>query len=250
MYHLGLFDSSIATATETQLAAVADDILVIQQSGFVPQDNMAIAIAFALGTNLQYAYLTTPTFRQVTTPFLRPTNQGATFPSFGGLCDYRQNPLKVKPQEVLAAYAYQDAVGAENEFVGVALQQSYTPAPQGDIYTMRATSTTAAVASAWTQLTMTWQNTLPSGRYAVVGWELQGAAGIASRLILPGQTLRPGSIVVSADSVQGPPAFRKGGMGLWGYFTSVNLPKVEVYATAATASWTAYLDLIRLTDQY
>lgn len=248
MFHLALFSGSIATGANVIVPAVSDQILTIQDQGFLPQENLDIVAAAPFGTDMQHAYLDSPSAGVVTDPYLRPTNQGATFPTFGQIADYRVNPFRAKALESLTAYAQHDNVAAQVMHIPIVLRPNFVPAPSGDIYTMRGTSTTAATANAWSSIAMTWQNTLPAGQYVVVGMEMIGAAGIAARLILNNQTFRPGSIVLSGDTVLGPSLFRKGGLGTWGRFRSTDMPRVEVFATAATDVWTIYLDFVRVSS--
>lgn len=248
MFHLALYAGSIAQNADVIVPAVSDQILTIQDQGFLPQHDMDLLFAAALGTTMVHAYLDSPSNGVVTDPFIRPVNLGATFPSSGYVADYRQNPFRVKGIESLTAFAQQGAVGAEVETVVVGLRSESRLPPPGNIFTLRGTSVTAAVANQWSDLSVTWRNNLPAGEYAVVGMEIVGAAAIAGRLILNNQTWRPGCVAGSGVGIQTPQMFRKGGLGLWGHFRSTDMPRVQAYATAATAVWTVYLDFVRLSS--
>lgn len=246
MFHLALFDSSLAASTEAQITAVTDQILTIQDNGFLPQDGMELAFAYAMSADLQRAFLQSPTFRGITPPYIRPAHSSALLPTFGDVADWRANPLRVRGREVLQAWGFQDNAGVQDVRVGIGLQKSFQPAPVGDIMTMRGTSVTTATADQWTTLAMTWEDTLPEGRYAVVGLEAEGANMIGARLVLPDQQPRPGCPGLSAVGVQGPKMFRKGRLGLWGGFRSTDMPNPEVYCSGATAAFTLYMDIVRL----
>jgi len=248
-YHTCAFRGTLnAGSANEDVAAVADDILVVQNNHFLPQRDYDIIWAYAQSTTINRARIGSPSNRQITLPFIRPVQQGAAPPTDPNFADYRTNPFRIRGLEELAIEATTDlAMGNETAFIILGLQDNYQPPPPGDVFTMRGTSTSAATANVWTSLSVvTWADILPAGTYAVVGVEVIGAACIAARLIFENQTLRPGVLGVTAIGNRSGLPFYKGGFGMLGQFTSTRMPIVQVLATAATASWSIYLDIVRL----
>ena len=126
------------------------------------------------------------------------------------------------------------------------LRKTFQNAPRGQVFTFGGTSSTSSVADTWTTLTTTWNDTLPEGRYAVVGLEVIGATQVAARLIFNDSRLRPGCLSMGAVTDLAPPVFRKGRLGMWGSFLSTALPEIQVLNTGAALSFTIYMDIVKI----
>src|SRR5262249_15503135 len=135
----------------------------------------------------------------------------------------------------------------EQEYCFVWLGDRMRNVPTGQVFTMRTTVTITTVANGWASGQLTFDQTLPSGRYSIVGLDVIGATLIAGRLILPGYAHRPGVIAgVDMGKFAGP-IFRYGNMGEYGQFVNTALPQLEVFANAAgSQAIEAYLDLVKL----
>lgn len=247
MHHVLAWRLSLADATETDVTPVADNIWAIQNSHFFPaRDWYLQAIHFGAATGTR-ARLVTPALRQVTTPFIRPI-EGTIVPgNQPNVADYRRSPLKLRALEEIQLLGTQTSGGA-----AVVVATAYVskgplePVPLGDVYTLRGTGTTTLTAGAWSQVTMTWQDILPNGRYAIIGGWAFGATAVAFRCILEDQVDRPGGLGGS-DREFGPNAmFDKGGMGIWGTFDSNRMPNIEYFANAADTAQELYLDIVKV----
>ena len=246
MHHIAAFNSSLAASTLAQVSAVTDGILAIQNNNFILQEPHALLFAAAMSADLQRARIVTPKFRQITTPWIRPITSAAVPGTEPRIADYRDYPLVFREREEISVEAFQSNAGAQEVTAFIGMSWGIQPAPRGDIYTMRGTSTTAAVADTWTQIAVTWQDSIPVGVFAVVGLNVQSTNARAARLILENQYPRPGSISTATIGSQMHPAFRLGGLGIWGQFNSVRMPNVEVFANAADAAHEIYLDIVKL----
>lgn len=246
-FHLAAWAKTIAATTETDVTPVVDDIETIQNAHFVLTKDKMMYWLYAGGLLLDKARLITPSYRQITTPFTRPFNLALSPTSRPGIADYRQNPLKFKALEEIQVMFTNSANTSGHYVAGAGLFTSPpTPAPNGDIYTMQGTATTAAVAATWTTLAMTWQDTLPAGRYAALGLEVVSASGNFARLIFEDQVERPGSV---SQIIQGGithPMFRMGALGIWGTFTGNRMPNVQVLCDTTDNAHNVYLDLMRI----
>lgn len=246
MFHCAAFTVNIGTTADTDVPAVVDDVLLIQNNHFVPQQDMQLLWAAAGSATISRARLNSPTLRLITLPFIRPVYIGAVPGDTRNVADYRPNPFRVRGLEELSAQATSGVAMTERLNILIGLQDRFDPVPAGDIYTMRGTSTTTSTANAWTTLTTTWADNLPTGRYAIVGLSGFAATAVAFRLIVPGYAWRPGAICGDSAGDQINEMFLKGGLGVWGYFNSWAMPLVQTLNNAAVATHEYYLDLIRI----
>lgn len=245
-FHTIAWESNVTNAVETDMAPVQDSIMSIQNTHFMPQRQMQILYAYASSVNLSRARLITPKFRQITTPFLRPSGSALLPISRPPVVDYRRNPLTINGLEELQLLTLQGGAGAEVVY-GIAgiTESGISPIAGGDIYTMRGTGTTTAVAKSWTQAAITWQDTLPAGNYQAVGLVSISTTGVAGRLIFEQQTWRPGSLCFAADGNITDPIFHQGALGVWGTFTGNRMPNFEILCNAADTAQEVFMDFVR-----
>lgn len=246
MHHSAAYSASIATGVETDLAAVQDGLLTVQNGHFLPPQDLPIWYAGAMATNVQRARFTSGSLRIPTTPYIRPITAALIPNDPVRFANYIKNPLTARQGEELAVLVIQNAAGAQRVTVPVGFGVSFEPAPLGNIFSMRGTSVTAAVANAWTQCVVTWQDTIAAGTYAIVGLDHQSANGQMARLVVLNQYWRPGVISMPGLADKGDEFFRRGDMGVWGRFVSNYLPIPEVLCNAADAAHEFYLYFIRV----
>lgn len=247
MHHTLAWRESIADIVENDITPVVDGIWAIQNGHFLPQSNWNLQYITYQAAGVNQARLRTPTFRQITTPFIRPTIGTIVPGNQPNVADYRSNPLVLRGLEEIEYLAAQTTGGAA-VVVGIAglSQGGLVTPPSGDIYTLSATSTTAAVAGAWTQIAMTFQDTLPQGVFAVVGGVSVSATALAFRLVFEDQVWRPGGLGLGLATSSTHPMFQKGGLGIWGRFNSNRMPNIEVLCNAADAAHQVFLDIVRV----
>lgn len=247
MHHLLAWRLSLADATETDVTPVQDSIWAIQNAHFFPSvDWQLLAFYFGAATPTR-ARLVTPAFRQITTPFIRPLNTDIVPGNLPSIADYRTNPLRLRALEEIQLLGTQTTGGAAVvAAVAAVTKTGMQPMVSGDIFTMRGTGTTTAVAGSWTAVPVTWQDTLPNGRYAIVGGVFQGATAVAGRFILENQIERPGGLGVSALDLNTSPIFAKGNMGIWGTFDGNRMPNLEYLCNAADTAQEFYMDIVKI----
>jgi hypothetical protein len=246
MYHVAAFGSSLAASTLEQVDAITEQQLTIANDRFLLQQDWNLVFAAALGTDLQRARLNQPSMRSVSLPWIRPINDGDDIPTDPGVADYRRNPFRLKGQESLSVDAFQDNASAQWAYVIAGLQSVNTPAPVGDTFTIRGTGSTTLTADVWNTVPITWDDNLEGGYYAIVGGTAISATGIAFRVALQGQWIRPGGLCVGDVSERSHPMFSNGGLGKWGEFESDALPNIEILASAADTAQEVYLDIIKI----
>jgi hypothetical protein len=247
MFHLSAFFVSISTTADTDVPAVVDDILTIQNNHFVLQRPYQLLAGAAMSATISRAKLASPSMRQIASPYIRPLILAAKPPTNPNIWLLDHNPFIIPPfEEVQMQGTSAIAMGNEN-FTGLIwLADNITPLPIGNIIPLRITSTTAAVANAWTSIALTFTDTLPSGVYAMVFSEHRSANGIAHRWIFSNQLERPGFMSMTNLTDRLPYAQAKGQFGVMGRFRSNDLPRLQVMCNAADASHEVYAHIVRV----
>jgi hypothetical protein len=102
--------------------------------------------------------------------------------------------------------------------------------PPGDSFWLRyvPADTAPVTPFRWTQVTPVFDQTLPSGTYAVIGFEHSGPSVVGARLNFPGQVFRPGVVGQTTPGGRTNWAFYNGTFGLYGVFRTIAPPSVEV----------------------
>ena len=228
---------------------VQDSIMLIQNAHFVPQQDMFLLYAYHEGVTELRARITSPTIRQFTPTFIRPINAALLPATLTRPMNLLRSPLRLKALEEFAIESTNSAAGPNvcTTILGLGVGP-IQPAPVGDIYTMRGTGTTTVTAQAWSQCAITWADTLPVGRYAVVGLNFWGATAQAGRLIFNDgdQRWRPGCVGGATDVVIEDEMFRNGNLGVWGTFNAWAMPNFEALCNAADTAQTVYMDIMRI----
>lgn len=244
MYHTLAWTESIATGALNDLAAVSESIYPIVNNHFMPPVDVDLFAAVVYATDIQRAVLTTPRLRQISPTLIRPLQPTLIGANDANIAMFDRIPVRLRGQEEITLEALQDNAGAQRvtavAFVGEALRQP----PPGDVIVIRGTSTTAAVANAWSQLTYTLDQSLPAGRYVVVCVEHISANGQAVRMVFDGQFNRPGAPSLSDVNQRLPYPWLQYRFGMLGSFVTYSLPRVEVLCNGADASHELYFHII------
>jgi hypothetical protein len=245
-YHLTAWSSSNA-AGPAEVVPVPDGIMTISNAHILPQQDASLIFAAGMSALLLRVQIVTATLRQITSPFITPLIGAAVPGSTINISDYRRRPLLLKRLEEIQLLATNSGAGPSQTTVLAGLAfGGIAPAPNGTPFTLRGVSTTAAVANAWSQITITWQDVLPMGVYSVVGMRHISTNGQGARIIFEGQYYRPGVISQAADVNQFHPMFMKGEIGEFGRFDYFHMPNVEVLCNGADAAHTVYLDIVKV----
>lgn len=246
MWHLAAFSESISAGTDTDVNALIDDILTIQNSHFMLREDMNLMACAAMSATLDRAKLSTPTMRIVAAPYVRPMIVGTTPGSNPNVQLLDKNPTRIPWGEEVQMLATAAPAGSEQFTAILWLSRGLSPIPSGNVIPVRWTSSTAAVANSWTTLTMTWGDTLPSGIYAMVQTECYSTNAIAHRWNFPNQLYRPGMLSFVSTGQRHPYAMSLGQFGVLGQFRSNALPTVQVLANGTDNAHVGYAHVVRL----
>jgi hypothetical protein len=192
------------------------------------------------------ARLSSPTLNVVTSPYIRDVSLAVNVGNPQIVADYSENPLTIYPLEELAVLAANSAATSGVSLAVLGLMVQYMPAPAGQILTIRGTGAGTLVVNTWTNIgTITWQNTLPSGMYSIIGGEFFSAGATAGRFIVENQVWRPGGLGMILETNRTDKLFRHGRMGVWGTFHSYAMPTVEMISASADTAEVVYMDIIK-----
>ncbi len=244
---VGYSESQDTGGNLTYVAALADQHVRVEGDNIVVPEEMAnLCAALAVGATITQARVESPSLRRTLLLDLPEVNVNAepVFPL--AWSEMFTNPIPLDAFEPLRALVAEGAAGAERETVLIWLGDGAQASVGGEIYTVRATSSTTLTAYTWTNGALTFDQTLPAGRYQVVGMRAESTGLIAARLVFVGLPWRPGCVGCDAAGDHIPPIFRRGRLGVWGEFAHDQPPTVDFLSVSADTSEEVWLDLIKV----
>jgi len=241
---VGWAESQDTGGVLTLMAALADPHVRVQADDVIIPELANLMGCMAVGTTISNARIGSPELRRMFEQQVNPLNLGAEPLSPPLWCDMFENPIPMKAAEALNAYVAETAVGAELEFALAWLGDAAISPYRGPYRTIRATNATTLVVNAWTNGALTFDQTLPAGRYQVVGMWAMSAGLIAARLCPVGGGWRPGVIGGDALSDIQASRFRFGNAGVFMEFAHNSPPTVDFLSISADNSQTVFLDLV------
>lgn len=204
---------------------------------------------FVLGINLTAAQLNAPSLRGTFLPEIYPCIAAAAVPTGKGPISLKGRGPRFAPQEYAIVQISRGGSDAQPVSWALAVGPDLTPAAMGPTYTAVATASITTVAGQWVLGSLAFTQTLPAGKYQVVGLGVTAAGSAYARLVYPGiAQYRPGCVVqVAYGDFPWTDDFRYGGMGAMGEFFHNAPPSLEVLGlSAATITVTVYLDLVKI----
>lgn len=247
-FHLGAFFANLTNgSTNAAVAAVQDNWLTRTVAAtFTLPRPMRLRAAYSAGVSLTRARINTPSFRYVGLPYVGPVNLTLTVPTPPNVYDYGQNGPTIPTVDDIVAEHTLGGAAPENELTLIWLQDKEIAVPYQAEYRIRYTGTITGSAGTWVSGTMTPDQTLPNGRYAVVGMDAVGTNLVGARLLFANGGPRPGCL--ARNAVGGVPflLFSNGSLGVYGTFDSLAQPNLEIFVSGANTAQEVYLDLIRI----
>lgn len=236
-------DSAVLILT----AALADQHVRVDGDDVIVPKLNKIAFVYAWGADITLGQLSSPSLRRETLFDVQPIDDGADEPTSNPpVVDLWENPIPLDVSEALNFLGAEDNGGAGDMACFVWLMDEITPVPDGKVFTVRATNTTTLVIDTWTNGELTFSQTLPAGRYSVVGMRAQSAGLRAARLVPIGGTWRPGVIGFDAAEDVEPERFRMGRAGEFLQFEHDTPPSVDFMSLSADTAQVVHLDLIQV----
>ena len=177
--------------------------------------------------------------------YVEPVGSGLTWGTIAEMIMKTENPIELKTLEALQLQILSNP-GAAAVHYGVCLLGDGPITPvKGNIMTVRTTASITLSAVAWVNGALTFPVSLAAGKYQLVGARCMSTNGVAFRFRFQGMPWRPGGPCANVQTDYAVDPFRNGRMGVWGEFTHVNPPTIDVLGVTDTAQ-VVYLDLIKV----
>lgn len=246
MFHLAAYFATTGPVTNGDIPALRDDVLFIQNNHFVYPADLHLFWAYCGAASLTRARINSPKLRQISPWYLRPISVGLLPSTNPNIALANDQPLALRINEEVALEVTDTVGTTENLYGLIAVGDAIMPVPQGDFYNLRVTHGTTVVASNWTTVSLTYEQQLPVGRYAVIGGEYFSTTAVAFRLILDQQYMRPGMIAFQSAGGRLPYIIGTRDLGIWGYFQTTSLPRMQVLCNAADTSGEGYIQVVKV----
>lgn len=249
MFHIVAYEQSIDQGGAlTAINAIREEVIFTSGVDIrIPK-----ALPFVIGAvvmvndaSLARAQIQTPTLRQLANLDIEPIVQGLVLGSPPENMLWPETPVPLTPDEAMNFAIQADPAAPVINRGLVWLADGPQSPVKGNIFTVRATSAITLVTGTWVNGSLTFGQTLPAGRYQVVGMRTRGTNLVASRLVFPEQVARPGAAAVNAIPDLDVWYARYGRMGVWGEFPHTNPPTVDCLGVTDT-SQVHLLDLLRV----
>lgn len=245
--HMVAFAGSIpTTSTFFPIPLITDTILTKTAGGMFAGSSMKALLGYVRGVNVTEARINAPNLRAVGPPMLWPFDTAVNPPNLPPLIRFREcgpvvpafDPFNVEVSTAVAVAADAQAL--------ILFGDGPPPIDRRSSRTIKLTAAVNCTVNQWTVGDFILPQTLPAGRYAVVGFAAFGTGLLGARLVFPDQNERPGVLAQQAFAEYDDSDYRYGQFGEWGTFSNIQLPAVECLAYAASSAQTFYLDIVPL----
>jgi len=214
---------------------------------YVPELNKVVGVYVAGGSIANEGYLSSPSLRRISLLDLRPIQRGVTPGGWESVRLHPGNPIPVESNEGMEIYLKETTTTSQTRTAAVFLADGAIAPVTGEIYTVYASATITTIVGEWVNGAITFRQTLPVGRYQIVGARLEATSPVVFRLVPIGYQWRPGGIACSDCGAHEADEQRYGGMGVWCEFDHLTPPTLEMLGAVAEAqSPELYLDLIKV----
>lgn len=245
---IGYYESASNSALAL-ITAIADQHVTVSGDDITVPELDQVLGAFFMSPSIEEAQLSSPSLRRFILHDFHPLwtldYLSQLYPQYH---DFKENPLQLERGEKLNVLI-NNGGNSEGNY-GLVWICDGTPVPaKGQIRTIRATLTGSDSSMVWKNAAITLSQTLPVGRYAVVGMLARPGNEqqlIAARLVFVGGSWRPGIMGGMARIDLRPQIFRNGNLGIWGEFESDQPPTIDYLSKGDTGTIYLYLDLIQL----
>jgi hypothetical protein len=249
MFHLAAwYESKDPAGALVTIDAVREEMIFTNGDDLrVPTGltNIIGATALENHANGVRAQVQSPSLRAIANLDVEPIVLAAVYGSPPEGVYHPEAPIPITADEALNFAVQNTPGGAVAHYGGVWLADGPQQPVTGNIFSMRAVGAITQVAGAWVNGNLAFAQTLPAGRYAIVGMRARSADAVFARLVFPEHVARPGVMVVNAIGDQDIYWQRYGRTGVYGEFPHTNPPTLDVLGGAGTAQY-LILDCIRV----
>lgn len=253
MFHASAYmATTAATAGLSKIPAVVDGYVDVTDGGIVFPDPVKLITwhgfrATADGRRFQ---LQCEAWRDNGFPSLIPAIGQNSVGTLNIIKPFIEKPAMFNVPSGLPVYAFYDNPGnAFNTALVLFTGDNNRSFANGNITTLQFTGAISGVASLWGRGQMVPEQTLPAGRYQVVGMDVFSVSqnAIASRLRFNNQLTGPGVPINTSVTSTFPEYFRYGNMGVFGEFEHNQIPAIEaLIITTGNEIELVNLDVIKI----
>lgn len=249
MLHLTAYYESVDQAgNDQEIAAVNDGVLFttgdeIRVDAAIP-NLLGAGAATAAGT-FDSGTVRSPSLRVRNNFPISPINNGATWQSPAEYPLLFDTPISLNATEPVTLSTDSDNASAVAIYGFVLYGSGPIVKVQNEIFSAVCTTAITASASDWNFGPVTFTQSLPGGRYNVVGLRSFATGLVLSRLRFPGQSFFPGFPAWIDNKTQGDLRTRFGNCGVLGSFDNDSPFSVEIIGGSST-SQTHIVDLVKI----
>lgn len=244
---LGYYTAALANAASNVALGTVPDQMVFSQNNQFQMPKRVTCIA-AYGGNDAYTSLriNAPSLRRLFYPQIDPVDVAIDPSNRPPINWYGDMGPQFEYTEGVSVEGSRGAVAASAAGALLWIADGGLQTVGGPIFPWLCTTATTIAAGTWASGSLTSTQTLPAGKYQVVGMSTYGTNLYASRLVFITGGFRPGVLAQQAIGQFSDDLFRRGNAGLFGVFDNTTLPSLEHMGYGAGTSQTVVLDLIKI----
>lgn len=244
---LAYYTNDLASAASlVALGSVVDQAWTFDATGYFMPTNLKALAAYAGNDAATIVQFDQPSLRDPFLPTVDPISLTTLPANTPPVMKMWEMGVDLRQNEFLRVRMSRGVVAASDAYALVWVGKSRQSIPGGPRRTARFTATITGAEGVWALGAFTFQDTLPDGRYAIVGLSCYGTNLLAARMAFTGGGYRPGVICQGAQGEWVPPSFARDEFGLFGTFVNTVQPNLEIFCVGACTAQTGYLDLVQI----
>jgi|Deesub1362B_J571_1020462.scaffolds.fasta_scaffold03063_2 hypothetical protein len=240
--------SILTSGTVQPIDAVPDTHVTVKDKFiYIPDLNQVVGYGGALSDRVSESYFRAPSLRRIVNLYIGEQNNSQVGAKVGQHY-FPEAPVGLVKNEGLELLSDGGGDGTTAQYViGYVLLSDGPITPVvAESFTIKATASISTTAGEWSNGPITFAQTLPVGRYQVIGARCESPTGVAFRFVPVGEFYRPGGVCVTGDGIDAPEIQRRGGLGVWFEFDSVTPPTLDILTSGTDSSQVLYLDIVKL----
>lgn len=244
---LAYYTNDLASgASNVSLGTVTDQAWTFSSTGYFMPDNLKLWMMYAGNDAFTAVRVNQPSLRDPFLPYINPFSLTVLPANTPPLYKAYEMGVQLSVNEYMQVQGSRGVVAASDAYALAWIGKQRRPIPSGPRRTIQFTSSITIAEGTWSLGAMTFSDTLPDGRYAIVGMDVYGTNALAARLAFTGGGWRPGIICQGAQGEWTAPAIARDELGMFGSFLNTIQPNLEVFGVGAGTSQIGYLDLVQI----
>lgn len=247
-YHLLAYYTAAlaANASNVSLNTVTDQQWTFDTTGYFMPDNLKLWSVYAANDDLVSLRVNQPSLREPFLPYVEPFSLTLAPANTPPVAKMFESGVDLRINEFLRLDASKGAALAAPATALAWVGRTRRAIPPGPRRTARFASSVTVAAGTWSLGNFTFADTLPDGKFAIVGLSVYGGNVLAARLAFTGGGWRPGTLAQQVQGEWTPPAFARDELGFMGTFLNTIQPNIEYFGLGAGTSQIGYMDLVQV----